>query len=115
MPIQSYDSDLLSIKDVVSSELVPFSRSTVKVTPAVNLVPGSVIDSSGALVSSASTSAFVSLEYASSGVETNLLIAGTNVFLKAFSLVADDLDKAKSLLSADKTVRFSDYAELPTT
>jgi hypothetical protein len=114
MPIQSSNNTPLTIKDVVSYELLPFSRAVFSVTPAVDLVPGSVIDASGALVTTDSTTAYVSLEYAKAGVATSLLVLGSNAYIKEFALVATDTDRAKVLLSADKTIRFSDYAEIPT-
>ncbi|MXP59551.1 hypothetical protein [Pantoea sp. Taur] len=112
MALQSYTNDLRTIRDILALENTPWSRKTVKITPLVDVSPGSVLDASGALVSSDSTEAFLSLEYASANTETNLLVAASHVYIKDFNLIADDVSKAKELLAINDTVRFAGAPDL---
>lgn len=118
MALTRFDQEPYSICDVVSHEIIPFSRKVLSVTLAQDVQPGSVIDNSGAIVTSASTSANVVLEYKkASETAVPVLCAATNVWIKKFSLICDDVEKAVELLSADPAVRFSDanFDGLPTT
>lgn len=110
----------LSVKDVVSQEIIPFSRKVITILPVQDIIPGDVIDgSTGELVNSSSASAFVALEYKKAqGSPVALLVGGSNLWYKKFNLRAVDIDKAVELLSTDPTVRFSDANNidgLPTT
>ncbi|HBQ5307964.1 TPA: hypothetical protein ACYUQH_002599 [Klebsiella pneumoniae] len=116
MALNAFTNSPLTIKDVVSHEITPFSRRVINVALKQRVQPGSVITSTGELVGSGATSAYVVLEYASaSSTAVPVLVAGTNVWLKKFALQCNDVDKAVELLSADPAVRFSDAATLPTT
>lgn len=115
MALTAFTNKPLSIKDVVSHELSDFSRKVVTVNLASDVVPGTVIDNSGAVVTSSSTSANVVLEYKEAGNAVPVLCAATNVWLKHFALKCDDVEKAVELLSADPAVRFSDAADFVTT
>lgn len=117
MALIKYESQPYSITDVISHELTGFSRKVITVNLAQDVEPGSVIDNAGAIVTSASTSANVVLEYKEAGNAVHVLCAATNVWLKKFSLKCDDVEKAVELLSADPAVRFSDadVNGLPTT
>jgi len=112
----AYPNSPLSVKDVVSHEIIAFSRRTISVALKQDVQPGSVITSTGSLVGPGATSAYVVLEYAKQSTDAvPVLVAGTNVWLKKFALQCNDVDKAVELLSADPAVRFSDAATLPTT
>ncbi|XXN65130.1 hypothetical protein ACRQ84_06180 [Enterobacter ludwigii] len=112
----AYSNTPLTIKDVVSHEITAFSRRTINVALKQDCVPGTVITAAGALVGPGATSAYVVLEYAKQSTDAvNVMVAGTNVWLKRFALQCNDVDKAVELLSADPAVRFSDAATLPTT
>ena len=104
------------LKQILSRELNGYSRK-VKVFPKIpDCVPGTVIDDSGEIVGSASTSANVVLEYKDADTTpVAVLVANTNIHIKDFSLVCDDVAKAKELLSADPAVYFSTGKSLPTT
>lgn len=102
----------LSITDVVSHEIIQFSRKVLKTALAQDVVPGSVIDATGNLVTDSSTQAFVVLEYAQATTEqVSVLVGGTNIWYKKFALKAANqagVDKAVQILSQDPAVRFSD-------
>lgn len=118
MALTAYKNSPLSTTDVISYELTPFSRRTIRVALKQDVQPGSVITSAGALVGPGATSAYVVLEYAKQSTDAvYVLVAGTNVWLKRFALQCNDVDRAVELLSADPAVRFSDTAldGLPTT
>lgn len=118
MALTAYKNSPLSTTDVISYELTPFSRKTIRVALKQDAQPGTVVTSSGALVGAGATSAYVVLEYASQSADAvPVLVAGTNVWLKRFALKCNDVDKAVELLSVDPAVRFSDTAldGLPTT
>lgn len=112
MALIKFPQPNLSVCDVLSRELNGYSRK-VKVFPKI---PGTVIDDSGEIVGSASTSANVVLEYKDADTTpVAVLVANTNIHIKDFSLVCDDVAKAKELLSADPSVYFSTGNDLPTT
>ncbi|MDJ0035168.1 hypothetical protein QM637_04845 [Pantoea allii] len=112
----AYPNSPLTIKDVVSHEIIAFSRRIINVALKQDVQPGNVITAAGALVGPGATSAYVVLEYAKQSADASpILVAGTNVWLKKFALTCDDVDKAVELLSADPAVRISDTSTLPTT
>lgn len=104
-----------SITDVVSHELIPFSRKVLKTALAQDVFPGDVIDAAGNLVTGISTQAFVVLEYAQASTEqVSVLVGGTNIWYKKFALKAANqagVDKAVQILSQDNAVRFSDVPD----
>ncbi|EXU73881.1 hypothetical protein [Erwinia mallotivora] len=108
-----------NITDVVSHEIIPFSRKVLKTALAQDVVPGSVIDESGALVTGDSNQAFVVLEYVkASSEQVSVLVGGTNIWYKKFALQAADkagVDKAVLLLLQNPAVRFSDAPDFQTT
>ncbi|VVJ26793.1 Uncharacterised protein [Klebsiella quasipneumoniae] len=116
MALIKFPQPNLSVCDVLSRELNGYSRK-VKVFPKIpDCVPGTVIDDSGEIVGSASTSANVVLEYKDADTTpVAVLVANTNIHIKDFSLFCDDVAKAKELLSADPAVYFSTGNDLPTT
>jgi len=108
-----------NITDVVSHEIIPFSRKVLKTALAQNVQPGDLIDATGNLVTGSSTQAFVVLEYAQASTEqVSVLVGGTNIWYKKFALKAANqagVDKAVQLLSQDPAVRFSDVPDFQTT
>ncbi|HBQ5892749.1 TPA: hypothetical protein L7606_004884 [Klebsiella variicola subsp. variicola] len=116
MALIKFPQPNLSVCDVLSRELNGYSRK-VKVFPKIpDCVPGTVIDDSGEIVGSASTSANVVLEYKDADTTpVAVLVANTNIHIKDFSLVCDDVAKARELLSADPAVYFSTGNDLPAT
>lgn len=117
MALTAYASSSLTIKDVISHEHSDFSRRVINVALKQNVSPGDCIDSTGALVSSSSTDAFVMLEYASaSSTASPVLVHGTQVYLKRFALKCDNVEKAIQLITQDPAVRLSGEAsQIPTT
>ncbi|HDK7017162.1 TPA: hypothetical protein M4161_004480 [Klebsiella pneumoniae] len=107
----------LTITDVVSHEHSDFSRRVINVPLQQDVSPGDCIDSTGALVSSSSTNAFVMLEYAkASSTAVPLLVHGTQLYLKRFALKCDDVEKAIQLITQDPAVRLTgEVSQIPTT
>ncbi|MGQ4620362.1 hypothetical protein [Raoultella ornithinolytica] len=116
MALIKFKQPNLSVCDVLSRELNGYSRKA-KVFPKIpDCVPGTVIDDNGDIVDSTSTTANVVLEYKDADTTAvAVLVANTNIHIKDFSLICDDVAKAKELLSTDPAVYFSTGNDLPTT
>ncbi|WP_238081687.1 hypothetical protein [Pseudescherichia vulneris] len=113
MTLSKFNQEYLSTTDVLSNELDMYSRRTKRFPVLPACVPGTVVDDNGVIVGADSTSANVVLEYKdASTTPVFALVANTNVHIKAFALVCDDVDHAIELLSQDPAVFFSGIDEL---
>lgn len=113
MALTKFNQQFLSTTDVLSNELDMYSRRTKSFPVLPACVPGTVVDDNGVIVGADSTSANIILEYKNaSTTPVSTLVANTNVHIKAFALVCDDVEHAIELLRQDPTVFFSGIDEL---